>query len=91
MVEEVRFKVYGSTGESIVDPYPREVSMRYPKVSCQRIKSFKSLKSFNLFSTMKSSHSKISNVLVPIANGTEEIEATTIIDTLVRGGAVSIH
>jgi hypothetical protein len=35
------------------------------------------------------------NVLVPIANGTEEIEAVTIIDTLVRSGAsvtiASIH
>ena len=35
------------------------------------------------------------NVLVPVANGTEEIEAVTIIDTLVRSGAsvtiASIH
>jgi len=35
------------------------------------------------------------NVLVPIANGSEEIEAVTIIDTLVRSGATvtiaSIH
>ena len=37
---------------------------------------------------MSSSSHSSPHVLVPIGNGSEEIEATTIIDTLVRGGAV---
>lgn len=34
-----------------------------------------------------SSSSSLKNVLVPVANGSEEIESVSIIDTLVRGGA----
>lgn len=33
---------------------------------------------------------KTTNVLVPVADGSEEIETSTIVDTLVRGGAVSL-
>ena len=32
MVQEVRWKVYGNPEDAIVDPYPKEGSMRYPKV-----------------------------------------------------------
>lgn len=38
---------------------------------------------------MSSSNLKTTNVLVPVADGSEEIETSTIVDTLVRGGAVS--
>lgn len=45
--------------------------------------------------TMSLSSVTAKTVLVPIANGTEEIEAVTIIDTLVRGGikvtTASVH
>ena len=36
---------------------------------------------------MSSSSSKAVHVLVPVADGSEEIETSTIVDTLVRGGA----
>lgn len=40
-----------------------------------------------LFSHSKGDHTMKPKVLVAVADGTEEIEAVTIIDTLVRGGA----
>ena len=46
-------------------------------------------KSLNSFQT-PSMNSYVPKVLVAIADGSEEIETTTIFDTLVRGGAVSI-
>ena len=42
----------------------------------------------HLFMMASSMSTHSPQVLVPIANGSEEIESTTIIDTLVRGGAV---
>lgn len=48
--------------------------------------SFRSSKVF-MSSKATGAASKVINVLVPIANGSEEIESVTIIDTLVRGGA----
>ncbi len=31
-VQEVRWKIYGNPEDAIVDPYPKEGTMRYPKV-----------------------------------------------------------
>jgi hypothetical protein len=42
-----------------------------------------------IFAQSFSISTKSPRVLVPVADGSEEIETTTIIDTLVRGGAVS--
>lgn len=41
MVDEVRWKVYGNPSDAIMDPYPSEESMRYPKVGLS--------KNFNVF------------------------------------------
>ena len=32
LVQEVRWKLYGNPEDAIVDPYPKEGTMRYPKV-----------------------------------------------------------
>ena len=32
LVQEVNWKIYGNPEDAIVDPYPKEGSMRYPKV-----------------------------------------------------------
>jgi 4-methyl-5(b-hydroxyethyl)-thiazole monophosphate biosynthesis len=50
-------------------------------------KIVKNLKYPAISMSAKPSSSSIVNVLVPIANGSEEIESVSIIDTLVRGGA----
>ena len=33
LVQEVRWKIYGNPDDAIVDPYPKEGMMRYPKVT----------------------------------------------------------
>jgi 4-methyl-5(b-hydroxyethyl)-thiazole monophosphate biosynthesis len=56
-------------------------------ISLGFVKNFNFRCGKTLFNTKVNLSSKIVNVLVPVANGSEEIETVTIIATLVRGGA----
>lgn len=55
---------------------------------CFSLKKQSPVKSFSRLRMMSSSSLRAINVLVPVADGSEEIETSTIVDTLVRGGAV---
>ena len=55
----------------------------------QLIKGFKPIRMMPIRSFAKSAASSVAmekSILVAVADGTEEIEAVTVIDTLVRGG-----
>jgi len=51
LVQEVRWKIYGNPSDAIIDPYPKETKMRYPKVR-KNLLWLSALHTFNKFREM---------------------------------------